>query len=653
MLTERSRDRAARADLVRASTTAMLLAVVDMETGVRGYRLARDREFLEPYERGREAFAAAARDARGRAGDPSERALVDEQVRLEQEWRRTYGDVVAALAPAQVDVDEGATRRNKALVDAFRDVNGRLDARLTATALDAEEAEEAVRRLAVALVLGALAVALAGMLVVARQARTALVAPLVALAGVVQRLAAGEGTARTGRATGPREVRAVAGAVDALAEEAERLRAEAAETERLRGVAHALGRRLRDETVPERVLEEAVALLGEALGADAALVRLLDGAALAPAAAAWPPGPPGPGDPVPAPWLAPLHEDGAALAVPDAAHPDGDAARAALAAVAGTGATALLAVPLGSGEEALGALLLVTTGGPRAWHRREVEAALLVAADVGRALVRARLYRDQQDLVERLQELDRTKTDFLSTVSHELRTPLTSISGYLELLRDGDAGPLGDEQAAMLDVLERNARRLRLLIEDLLTLSRIEARAYSSERVPVAVEDLVAHAAATVRPAAQTGGVELEPAAVPPGALVLGDAGQLERVLLNLLSNAVKFTPAGGRVALRCAVADGRVRLEVEDTGIGIPAAEQDRLFTRFFRASNATAAAVQGTGLGLTIVRSIVEQHGGALEVASEQGRGTRVVVDLPGAGGGTGGAPVALSPTVVPLAH
>jgi signal transduction histidine kinase/CHASE3 domain sensor protein len=662
LLTARSEEQGDRAERMRDSSTAMMLAVTDMETGVRGYRLARDRAFLQPYLAGRGDFAAAAAATRDLALDDAERALVEQQVEIEERWRRTYADPVSATAPSSLEVSQAFTRRNKQLVDAFRAANGRLDARLAAQVDAAAQAQRDVRRAALALVLAALALALGVAAVVARRTSAAVVTPLVGLEGVLRRLAEGDHGARAGRVAAPHEVQQVARTVDALADEADRLRTDARETERLREVAHAVGRRVRDQIVPERVMEEAVSSLAEALRVDRAHVRLCDrGAAeegvLGAVGARWPAtgedpyeGGAGCGD---AGWLRRLHAGADVLAVDDLRDGDRTGAEAAAALAPGAAATALLAAPLAGGQGPAGVLVLLCTRGPRRWHQREVEAVRLVAADLGRALVLARVYRDQQDLVERLQELDRSKTEFMSTVSHELRTPLTSIAGYLELLRDGDAGPLAAEQDAMLEVVERNTRRLKLLIEDLLTLSRIEARAWSSERQPVAVAELVARAAETVLPSAQHEGVRLQVEPPPAGAAVLGDAGQLERVLLNLLSNAVKFTPAGGRVRLGVAVLPDRVRLEVEDDGIGIPEAEQDRLFQRFFRASNAVAAAVQGTGLGLTIVRSIVEGHDGSLELRSAQGRGTTVSVLLPRAPGGTAGPTAALSPTVVPLAH
>jgi signal transduction histidine kinase len=257
-----------------------------------------------------------------------------------------------------------------------------------------------------------------------------------------------------------------------------------------------------------------------------------------------------------------------------------------------------------------------------------------IAADLGRALQHALLYDRERTLVDRLLELDRTKTDFLSTVSHELRTPLTSITGYIELLRD-EVATFHPSAVRMLDVIERNSYRLNALIEDLLVLSRIESGAVQVQRVPVDVASLVHNACADVEPGAVEAGLTLDVVDGPPATRVTGDPGQLDRVLLNLLSNAVKFTPPGGRVTVgwevqRQAAAQPEAVVTVVDTGIGIPEAEHAQLASRFFRASNAMDAAIPGTGLGLTIVRGILELHGGSLTLRSTPA-GTEVSVRLP----------------------
>lgn len=630
------------ADLAAANTDA-LLSMTNAETGVRGYRLAQQRAFLDPYWAGRGSLPRDLAEALRLSEDERERALVRRQSEISQQWFEDYGEPVSAMLPGRVVVTATATLQHKQMVDAFRAANGELASLAGSRASAATRQEQRARTAAVTATAVSLAVALGVALRTARRTRRALVPPLGDLVGVLDRLAAGEHTARADTSRGPAEVRAVARSVDELADETDRLRTERAEAARLQRLATQIGRSIRDHIVADESLQAAVSQLGEGLGVDHAHVRLLGDSGLGPAEGRW-------------------HAEGleelsasatAGLAAGSEAalmvelyaarevFAEADLASLAqhspVAAAAGErlGATALLAVPVGAGTEVLGALTLVSVSGPRHWTEHETGLAQSVAADLGRALVLSRLYHQQEDLVDQLRSLDRAKTDFLATVSHELRTPLTSIAGYLELIRDGDAGEVSPALDAMLDVVDRNAARLRSLIEDLLALSHIEAGAFQTTRADVVVHEVLATAVAALHPAAQHGQVALDLAPADGTAVVLGDATALERVALNLVSNAVKFTPAGGRVQVRATATGGWVVLEVEDTGIGIPEADQARMSARFFRATNATDLAIPGTGLGLTISRSVVEQHGGELQVRSREGVGTTVVVRLPLAGG------------------
>lgn len=237
----------------------------------------------------------------------------------------------------------------------------------------------------------------------------------------------------------------------------------------------------------------------------------------------------------------------------------------------------------------------------------------------------------QRTAVERLQELERVKGDFVSTVSHELRTPITSIIGYTELLEDGLVGELTESQREIVDRVDRNGRRLLLLVEDLLTLSQIESSLLKIEPVVTDIRQVVtnAHDALTPTLVNRSLGVTVTLPVQP--VVHHGDPVQLERMVTNLMSNAVKFTPDGGtvEVALR---SDGECsEIVVRDDGMGIAEDEQAKLFTRFFRATSATERAIQGTGLGLTIVQAIVALHGGKIGVTSAHGQGTTVTVTLP----------------------
>jgi signal transduction histidine kinase len=221
------------------------------------------------------------------------------------------------------------------------------------------------------------------------------------------------------------------------------------------------------------------------------------------------------------------------------------------------------------------------------------------------------------------------KDEFVSLVSHELRTPLTSIRGYVELLLE-EGAELTTEQQRFLGVVDRNSGRLLDLVGDLLFLAQVDAGKVAVELEDVDLTQVVREAVEGLRPVAEARKIELSTAIehVPP---LLADPARLAQVLDNLVSNALKFTPEGGRVRVNMAAADGTVVLVIEDSGLGIPAAEQHRLFGRFFRSSRATENAIPGTGLGLTITKAIVERHGGRISLESAEDKGTTVRVELP----------------------
>lgn len=237
----------------------------------------------------------------------------------------------------------------------------------------------------------------------------------------------------------------------------------------------------------------------------------------------------------------------------------------------------------------------------------------------------------ERKAVEQLRELERTKGDFVATVSHELRTPITSIMGYTEVLEDGDYGELTHDQLEILNRVDKNSRRLLLLVEDLLTLSKIESSTLRLQATDVDLRTVVRQAHDALL--ASLVNRDLDVRVYLPAEPVRhhADAHQLERMILNLLTNAAKFTPDGGTVDV-VLHDDAELReIVVRDTGMGIPQREQAQLFTRFFRSTTATKHAIQGTGLGLSIVQAIVSLHGGTISVDSAEGRGTTFTVTLP----------------------
>jgi signal transduction histidine kinase len=232
---------------------------------------------------------------------------------------------------------------------------------------------------------------------------------------------------------------------------------------------------------------------------------------------------------------------------------------------------------------------------------------------------------------QQLMDVDRAKSEFVSNVSHELRTPLTSISGYLELLDESLEGQVNPNQAEMLAIAQRNVGRLHDLIEDLLALS-------SAERLPEHLEqvDLVSLIDGVVKDLRFSAGsrgvtISVDVAPIEPWPVVLADAAQLHRAMLNLVSNAVKFSRSGGEVHLFLDATEDEVEVRIVDHGIGIPSADQLKLGERFYRASNAVAQQIPGTGLGLRMVQSIVSNHHGSFALSSVEGHGTTATLRLP----------------------
>jgi signal transduction histidine kinase len=273
--------------------------------------------------------------------------------------------------------------------------------------------------------------------------------------------------------------------------------------------------------------------------------------------------------------------------------------------------------------------------------RRYTPEDLLVAEEVARraatALEHARLYELAQAERRRAEEANRAKDEFLATLSHELRTPLTAVLGWTQMLRSGVLSPA--KQARALETVERNARAQAQLIEDLLDVSRIITGKMRVAVQPVVLARVVEAALEAVRPAAEARDIELVASLDPDGmegGAVSGDADRLQQVAWNLLSNAIKFTPPGGRVSVRVDQQDGMLRLQVQDSGQGIRPDFLPFVFDRFRQQDGAATRAHGGLGLGLAIVRHLVELHGGSVEVASAgEGQGATFTVRLPPADG------------------
>jgi signal transduction histidine kinase len=244
-----------------------------------------------------------------------------------------------------------------------------------------------------------------------------------------------------------------------------------------------------------------------------------------------------------------------------------------------------------------------------------------------------------EEMNARLKEVDRLKSSFLATVSHELRTPLTSIIGYSEMLAEGIAGAMNPEQSDYVRTIMDKGETLLRLISSILDLSQIEAGKVRLNFEAIEAAEVVAGAVSSVRPQAGKKGLTLDlqlpsRAAYP----VTADREKLRQIVVNLLANAVKFTPPGGRVSVFLSepghqpelAAEG-YRILVEDTGVGIPHDQLDKIFLSFYQVDSSSTREFGGAGLGLAIVKSFVEGHGGVIRVSSEVGRGSRFVMILP----------------------
>jgi PAS domain S-box-containing protein len=279
-------------------------------------------------------------------------------------------------------------------------------------------------------------------------------------------------------------------------------------------------------------------------------------------------------------------------------------------------------VPMTAGGRTVGAIAFLTVGaGARRFGEDELRLAEELARRAALAVENARLYRE-------VEEASRAKSEFLATMSHELRTPLNAISGYTDLLQLGISDP--EQRRAHLERIKDSTWQLQSLIEEILSFSRLDAGAERIRPRDTDAVGLTRDVVATARPAADRKGLRLV-LDLPAAPLTLHtDPLKLRQVLLNLIGNAVKFTPEGDVAVAVAAAADGVV-WTITDTGIGIRREDLDLVFEPFWQADRGTTRRAGGTGLGLTVARQLAELLGGALAIASEPGRGTRVTLQLP----------------------
>ena len=236
------------------------------------------------------------------------------------------------------------------------------------------------------------------------------------------------------------------------------------------------------------------------------------------------------------------------------------------------------------------------------------------------------------DDITREKEIDQMKSDFISLVSHELRTPLTSIIGFVSFILDGKAGEINDKQRNSLARVQRQSKRLAALINDLLDISRIESGRIQMEQAPISILDIVTQRIDEIRPQADEKSIRLDLTAPESVAQIFGDEARMGQVFTNLIGNAIKFTPNNGEVSVKVEADGNLLHVEVIDTGPGIPPEERQKIFDKFYQLSDISTRQQGGSGLGLSISKSIVEAHGGKLWIDDgNQGKGSNFQFVLP----------------------
>jgi len=296
------------------------------------------------------------------------------------------------------------------------------------------------------------------------------------------------------------------------------------------------------------------------------------------------------------------------------------------------GMVSQLTVPIRREEQIIGVIVLESSQ-QGCLNQEALELVTRLADHAAIAIENARLF-------EQVRRANDAKTEFVSFVSHELKQPMTSIKGYTDLLVKGAAGELNDAQRSFLETVRSNVDRMNMLVSGLLDVSRIESGRIRLEFRDVSIKQVIEDALRTVRGQIEVKQQTLEvdiPSDLP---LVRADQGRLVQVLTNLVSNAHKYTPEGGGIAVRAqrwadvrgvVERDGFVLCSVTDTGIGMSPENQERLFTKYFRADDPAVRSVAGTGLGLVITKSLVELHGGEIWVKSDVGKGSTFSFTIP----------------------
>ena len=310
---------------------------------------------------------------------------------------------------------------------------------------------------------------------------------------------------------------------------------------------------------------------------------------------------------------------------------------------------AFLTVPIVAKDEAVGFILMGNISSYSKVTEGDVELLSVLASQIGTAIENTMLYTELFDshkalerrVKERTQELARlneelrifnvAKSNFVNAVAHELRTPLTSIKGYASILTAGKLGAVQPQQKERLQKIDKHATHLAHLVNNLLDIARIEAGRVQMKMKELSIKELLDSVEDILTPQLKKKNISLKIDSKTKIDLIKADPMQLERVFLNLLSNAVKFTPEKGNIKIAIEQKEDFLEFSVEDSGIGIPKEDLEKVFEEFFRCENAQDQKIQGTGLGLSLVKKIIAAHSGKIWVDSALGKGTKFSFTLP----------------------
>jgi PAS domain S-box-containing protein len=283
----------------------------------------------------------------------------------------------------------------------------------------------------------------------------------------------------------------------------------------------------------------------------------------------------------------------------------------------------MMLIPLTARGHTFGVTTLAGVDGRRKFDQNDLDLAVDLARRAALLVDNARLYREAVDA-------NRAKSDFLAVISHELRTPLNAIMGYTGLLDAGVAGPLNPEQANQLRRIDVSARHLLELIEEVLTFSRMEMGREEARIRPTDLGSLLREAAGRIEPLARNKGLDYQLEIPPDRHIILTDSAKLRQIITNLLSNAVKFTDRGG-IKISARLTESEIRIDITDTGIGIPPEQMARLFEPFWQQEQGTTRRVGGTGLGLSVSQRLATLLGGTIAVESTPGQGSTFSLIIP----------------------